>query len=526
MSRTDPALPGAEPFQPYRRPLAVAVAQGATAVMGGRRSLRPSPYLVFGTLFWVLMTAAAWRVPVCCDFGQHAAVVERLKADLLDPAHPMAAAPGDGSAYYSPYAVLQGLIAKVTGLAGWQVVKLSGAVNLLVLLTGIGRFVKALTPSRWAPLLALACMVLLWGTKMAWWSGYLGLMSMTGHLPFPSTFAIGLAFWAWALTARLARDGGPLLAYAGLGALCGLILLIHPISSVAAMIGVVAFVLGWGLRAAPERSRRPALGWALAALTAALVILTWPYYSVFALLGDSSVDGIHRQLYDAMPERFWLAFLGLPALVARWRRDRRDPLVLMFVLGAATIAYGWVSGHYTYGRIMGLTLIPLQFALAVELAGPRPWTWGRRVLATLCGAGLALSFLSVQAGAVVPRALDPVGFDQPPRWPSYDWAARHIAPGEVVLTDSYRATRSLPGYGPNLVAPAWPDASMAETERARRSQAVRRYLSAGSTPAERAAVVRRFGVRWLLLTPQQRAPREAVVVAWGPHTGEVLARVG
>ncbi|MER7173350.1 hypothetical protein [Streptomyces mesophilus] len=486
--------------------------------MGGRRSLRPSPYLVFGTLFWVLMSAAAWRVPICCDFGQHAAVVERLKADLFDPAHPMAAAPGDGSAYYSPYAVLQGLFAEVTGLAGWQVVKLSGPVNLLVLLTGLGRFVRMLTPNRWAPLLALACMVLLWGTKMAWWSGYLGLMSMTGHLPFPSTFAIGLTFWAWALTARLARDGGSLLSYAGLGALCGAILLIHPISSVAAMIGVVAFVLGWARRVAP--------GWALAAAAAGLVVMTWPYYSVFALVGDSSVDGIHRQLYDAMPERFWLAFLGLPALVARWRRDRRDPLVLMFLLGSATIAYGWISGHYTYGRIMGLTLIPLQFALAIELTGPRPWTWGRRVLAALCGAGLALSFFSVQAGAVVPRAWDPVGFDQPPRWPSYSWAAQRIAPGEVVLTNSYRATRSLPGYGPNLLAPAWPDASMTETERARRSQAVARYLDPGSTPAERATVVRQFGVRWLLLTTDQRVPREARVVAWGPRTGEVLARVG
>lgn len=126
------------------------ITHGATALFGGRRSLRPSPYLVFGTLFWVLMSAAAWRVPVCCDFGQHAAVVERLKADLLSPSHPMADLPGDGSAYYSPYAVLQGLFAQLAGLAGWQVVKLTGPFNLLVLLTGLGRFVKVLTPRPWA----------------------------------------------------------------------------------------------------------------------------------------------------------------------------------------------------------------------------------------------------------------------------------------------------------------------------------------------------------------------------------------
>ncbi|TGA92564.1 hypothetical protein E2651_36800, partial [Streptomyces sp. MZ04] len=175
-----------------RRPL-----RGATALYGGRR-WRPSPYFVFGGLFWLVMSLAFWRVPMCCDFGQHAAVVERLKADLLHPRHPMADLPGAGSPYYSPYAVAQGAFARLTGLAGWEVVKLAGPLNLLVLLTGIGRFVKVLTPRQWAPVFALFAMVVLWGTRMAWWSGYLGLMSMTGNLAYPSTFAIGLAFWAWA----------------------------------------------------------------------------------------------------------------------------------------------------------------------------------------------------------------------------------------------------------------------------------------------------------------------------------------
>lgn len=39
-------------------------------------------------------------------------------------------------------------------------------------------------------------------------------------------------------------------------------------------------------------------------------------------------------------------------------------------------------------------------------------------------------------------------------------------------------------------------------------------------------MVRRYEVRWLLLTKYQRVPEEAVVVAWSRRTGEVLARVG
>ncbi|MEU5278984.1 hypothetical protein AB0G87_21545 [Streptomyces asoensis] len=507
-------------------------ARGATALRGGR-VWRPTPYQVFGLLFWLVMSLAYWRVPQCCDAGLHAAVVERLKDGLLHPRHPTADLPGAGSPYYSPYTVAQGAFARVSGLTGWEVLRVAGPVNLLVLLTGVGRFTRALTPRPWAPVLALAAMTLLWGTERAWWSGYLGLMSLTGNLGYPSTFAIGLTFWAWALTGTRARDArrvrfvGPSglrghTGYVALGALYGLILLVHPITAVAAVTGGAAFVLG-GQRG---RGAAAAVRWAVAVAAALLVAGSWPYFDVFALAGDRSVDAMHRRLYDGMPGHFWLALLGAPALWARSRRSARDPLVLMFVLDCTVVAFGFAAGHYTYGRILGLTLVPLQFALAVELAAPRPWRTGRRVLGALAAGGACLGFLTVQAGAVVPRSLDPVGFAQPPRWPAYDWAARHIRPGEVVVTDGYYAVHAIAGYGPDLAAPAWPDAALDERERLRRLDDVRAYLSPGSTRAERAGIVRRYGIRWLLLTRWHPVPEEAVVVAWSRRTGEVLARVG
>ncbi|MGW3587065.1 hypothetical protein [Streptomyces fungicidicus] len=501
--------------------------RGATALRGGG-AWRPTPYQLFGFLFWLVMSLAYWRVPLCCDAGQHAAVVERLKDDLLHPRHPMADLPGAGSPYYSPFALAQGGFARLTGLGGWEVLRLTGPLNLLVLLSGIGRFVRVLTPRPWAPVLALGAMTLLWGLERAWWSGYLNLMSMTGNLAYPSALAIGLAFWAWALTGALARNAGavryvgpsglrPVPGYAALGALYGLILLVHPITAVAAALGAVALIAGWQRRWGPAALGRWALTGAVALLTAAC----WPYFDVFALAGDDSVDAMHRRLYLDIGGQFGLALLGLPALWLRARRTSwRDPLVLMFVLDCLMVAYGWVSGHYTYGRILGLTLVAPQFALAVELAAPRPWPVWRRLLGGAAAAGACAGFLTVQAGAVVPA-----GFEQPPSWPDYAWAARHIGPGEVVIADGYYAVHAIAGYGPNLAAPAWPDAALDEKERLRRAADVRAYLDPGSSRAERAAVVRRYHARWVLLTPRQRVPGEAVVVAWSRRTGEVLARL-
>ncbi|MFF7328444.1 hypothetical protein [Streptomyces sp. NPDC008150] len=535
--------------------------RGATALRGGR-SWRPTPYQVLGFAFWLLMSLAWFRVPLCCDAGQHAAVVERLRASLLHPRHPMADLPGAGSPYYSPYAVAEGAFARWTGLSGWDVVRLAGPVNLVVLLTGVGRFTRALTTRAWAPVLALAAMTLLWGTERAWWSGYLGLMSMTGNLGYPSTFAIGLSFWAWAWTLALARDGAPvrfvgprgmrgLTSYAALGLLYALVLLVHPITAVASALGAVACVAGeqrWGSRIRPprERARRRRgllLRWSLTAAVAGCAAAAWPYFDVLALAGDDSVDALHRRLYLDLGGHFWLALIGLPALWLRARRagarpgadarggvraaarSARDPLVLMFALDCLAVAYGWFSGHYTYGRILGLTLVAPQFALAVELARPSPWRRGLRLLGTAAAAGACLGLLTVQAGAVVPRSLDPVGLDQPPRWPSYAWAAQHLRRGDVVITDGYYAVHTVAGYGANLAAPAWPDASLDETVRRERLADVRTYLAPTTDRARRTAIAHRYHVRWLLLTRWHPVPAEAVVVAWSARTGEVLARV-
>jgi hypothetical protein len=512
------------------------VALGATALRGGRDRLTrrpPTPFLVVGGLFWLVTTLAYWRVPLCCDAGLHAAVVERLRWDLLHPAHPTAALPGAGSPHYSPYALAQGVLARLTGLGGWSLVKLAGPVNLLVLLTGIGRFVRVLTPRAWAPVLALLFTTLLWGTGPAPFSGGPGLMSMTTDLGHPSAFALGLTFWVWAWTGARARGGGVerraryvgpsglggLGAYAGLGALYGLILLVHPVTAVAAAAGALALVAAW-----QHGWRGPLVGrWSLTATVGATVAVSWPYYDALSSATSTSMNA--APLFADVAGHLWPALLGLPALWVRGRGSPRDPLVLMFAAECLVAACGWAGGHPAYGQVAGVAAMTAQIALAVELAVPGPWGWARRALGGAAVAGTCAGLLMVHAGALVPAVLDPVGLAQPPRWPSYAWAARHVRAGEVLITDGYRAERSIAGYGVNVVAPPWPDPALPEGERGRRLADVRAYLDPASTRERRGVVARRYGVRWLLLTRWRRVPGEAVVVDWSPRTGEVLARI-
>ncbi|MGW4913167.1 hypothetical protein [Streptomyces sp. NPDC004270] len=451
-------------------------ARGSTALRGGR-ARRLTPYQLSGLLFWLVMTLAYWRVPPCCEAGQHAAAVERLlRAGLADAAA-------------SPYVLAQDTLARLTGLSGWQLLRVCGPLNLLVLLTGLGRLVRVLSPRPWAPVLALAFMSVLWGTRPGWGGGSLALLPLTGSLGYPSAFALGLTLWAWALTGARASDlrrvryVGPsglrsLSGFAALGVLYGVVALVDPVLGVAAAAGAVAFAAGW------QRGWRGAVWgrWGLTGAAAAGVIAFGTHARVLpqAYGAYEAVGG-----FGEVVGQCWLALLGVPAL---WVRARRDPLVLLFVLEALLAGYGVRHG---FGELLGPALLAPQCALAVELAAERPWPGRRRTLGWAATGGACLGFLTAQAGAVVPRSLDPVGLVQPPRWPSYDWAARHIGAGEPVVTDAYYAVRLLPGYGIELAD--------AHDHRPR--------------------------VRWLLLTRRERLPGDAVVVDWSRRTGEVLARL-
>lgn len=480
-------------------------ARGSTALRGGRVR-RLTPYQLFGLLFWLLMTLAYWRLPPCCDAGRHAAAVEGLRAGLADPA-------------VSPYVLAQGTVARLTGLTGWQVLRLCGPLNLLVLLTGLGRLVRVLTPRPFAPVLALAFMAVLWGTEPVRGGGSVALLPLAGSLGYPSAFALGLTFWAWALTGARARDlrrvrfVGPTglrspTGYAALGVLYGVVALADPVLGVGAAAGAAAFTAG------RQRGWRGAvwMRWALPCAVAAGVV---------ALGTHAHVPPQPYERYDALATQCWLALLpGVPALWLRsrragevncdwpgrwvagggrrgrwaaggavWSAVRRDPLVLLFAVECLVMAAG--GRRHGFGELLGLALLAPQCALAVELAAPRPWPGWRRALGWATAGGTCLGFLAAQAGAVVPRSVDPVGFVQPPRWPSYDWAVRHIGRGEPVVTDAYYAVRLLPGYGVELAD--------------------------GHDHRPR--------VRWLLLTRRERLPAEAVVVDWSRRTGEVLARL-
>ncbi|MFF4410308.1 hypothetical protein ACFY2W_35325 [Streptomyces sp. NPDC001262] len=449
-------------------------------------------------LLAVLLLLMVVRLPWSGDLGMHGAVLERLRTDLFHPGNPLVDA-DTPSPYYSPWTVLLALLASVTGWSTFAVLRLAGLAGLVVLGSGIRAFVRTFSRARTAVPLALLCVLLLYGVRLFAWSGVPGLTSLALTLAYPSTLALGMALHLWALLRTAVAKAWRLPAFAALGLLLALVLLIHPFTGAVALLGVAAVLLG----ARPWPGRTVLLRAAVGGAVTVAVLLLWPYYSFFSLLGPSGLDAVHRPLYGRLPQKFCLVALGGAALVLRMRRDRRDPLVLLCALGLTVFAAGWLSGHYAWGRVLPAVLLPAQLALALETAaavesgGPRR----RRVLAAVTATAL-LAGAWTQAGVVSyvlrREAVPPVlrGAPAIALWPRFTWATRRLPAGATVLTDDYYALRILPAYGPYTVAPAYPDVFLRDEKQ--RRDATRRYFAPATSRAERLGILKEFDVRWVL----------------------------
>ncbi|MFJ3229407.1 hypothetical protein [Streptomyces sp. NPDC086787] len=471
-------------------------------------------------LVLALLLLVVVRLPWAGDLGMHAATVQRLRHSLLNPGNPLVDT-DTPSPYYSPWTLLLGALARLTGLPVFAVLRVAAVAGLALLVTGVWRYVRTLSAHRAAPALALLCLLFLWGPELFEWSGFLGLNSLALTVSYPSVCALGLSFHLWAWLAPAVRGGAQRWVWPGLGALWAVILLVHQFSGVVASLGALATV------AAARPGRRVVARLGAGLLLGLVVLWAWPYYDFFALLtAGADLDAVHRSLYRQLSGRFGLVLLGVAALVPRWRRDHRDPLVLFFALGALVFAVGGASGHYAWGRALPAALIPAQLAAALEALPVEGRTRAVRTgWACALAAALAVGAWT-QAGTlgyVVPRGALPQAVAEKYRtpWAGYRWITPWVRYGDIVMA-RVSVSRQIPAYGPYTVAPGYPDVFLPDERR--RDDAVRRYFAAGTAGDERRRIVGAYRVRWVVDTGVAARGAGLREVARGPG-GQVLYAV-
>ena len=208
-----------------------------------------------------------------------------------------------------------------------------------------------------------------WGPDAWQWSGFLHLGLILYVLPYPSTLALAVTLGVLpvVVSTRLA----PSLTFVLVAVGAWFVTLVHPYTAAFAAAGLIAL----GLRpAARPFVVRGAIAW----LAGSALAVTWPLFPFLGLVGSSgSYAAEQAPMYRDALHRIAPALLGLVAMVARTRRDGRDPLLPWFMILAALYTVGGVTGNYTLGRVLPQAVLALHLAIAIAITNGATMLRGR-----------------------------------------------------------------------------------------------------------------------------------------------------
>lgn len=435
------------------------------------------------------------------DVYWHVAAIESFAKAPWSPANPMVGteAPDAG---LSPYLLVLGLLSRITGMSGFDVLDLAGLGLVVAFLWLFARTVRVLSGAPGAPVLALVFTLTLWGLGPWRWSGYLSLNSIGFMTGYPSMAAWCGLLASVVLADRLSRDStwhwGALLAVS-----VAFVALTHPIT----LVGLAPLVAGVALR---RSSPSVLLHLLAAAAVAALAALLWPHYPVTELLqSGGTYDVSNSATYRSVGMRTVFALPALAVLVWRARCGWRDPLVLTGAVGVAVFGLGYVTERWTGGRALPFVLFAAHLALADSAARHlRGWSAGSnapvrqsRALAAAIGLLVVAGALGTMPGiaAGVPRALLPTGLADDERLRSemdrYDPIDAHLSGGDVVVSSDAFLNRGAATTGAVSVLPGNP-APFVDDVAERRADVARFFQG---DPGERNAVVQRYGITHVLV---------------------------
>jgi hypothetical protein len=430
------------------------------------------------------------------DFWEHAAVVRELARHPLAPRHPLFAIDAPHP-FFSPFAVVAGLLARATGLSAVGALSVLAVVNLVCLIVAFYWFAsKLLSPD--AAFWGLLFTLVLWGISPWRYSGFLHLGALGFVLPYPSIFAMWLMlFTLYALLCFTER--GRIRWAVAVIAGAAIVLLTHPITGIALATGLVAF----SVRPLVDRPARVvALGVGVLLASAAAAWL-WPYYPWFRLVatGSSTYAAPNLAMYDSPLRRTWPALLGAPFAARRLAADKLDGLGL-FTLGLSLLyAIGGFASNGPLGRVLPALVLALHLSLADGVTGIesrlRSVHASLRYLYGAIAAVVVLGLINVAPALLraVPRPLLPVPLRADRRLERemdvYRPLAPYIGDDDVVMAD-LNVSRHVPAFGGRVVGFIDPEAFVPD-EDARR-EATSRFF-ADISAAERDALIARYLVK-------------------------------
>lgn len=474
--------------------------------------------------------------PGAVDIWEHAAAARELGARPFDPRHPML--PVDAPhQFFSPYLMVVGLVARFTGVSVITALNGAAVFNLVLLLVGLRLFVRNLIPRAHVDFYALLFMLFLWGPGAWFFSGFHHFDVFFVVLSYPSTFAKGLVLVALAGHVNY-LDNDDRRWLLPLFVISAVVLLTHPVDAIFLGIGVLALSIAW-----PGAKARHIVFTTLALGASVVLAFSWAPLPLFDLLFHPASEGYRRSIaaadrdmYEQVLRRLGLALIALPLALRRLWSWRHEPLVMMLFGTLLAYGFGWVTGEWSYGRLIASAQLVAAIIVADERATMVEALTafrGRRgvfrlrmlqlatIIVVLTGVSMMRNGFAALPDGIVSRApyrlvhsyVDDVKISD------FDFLAENHDTYEIVLSDLYTSIE-VPVFGSKVVAFARTQAFVDVNER---GHDVNRFYDRGATRVLRREIMAKYDVS-LLIVPVVHLTEDPELYEPLLDLGEIVSR--
>ena len=485
----------------------------------GSAAAEHAPLGALAACLFALCGLHAWHGHWIGDFWEHSAVVRELATHPIGPRHPLLRIDAP-HAFANPYALIVATFCRLAGVSSVTGLAAAALVNLAMLIVALRVFVGRVAPERagTTSFFTLLFMLFLWGRKPWDFSGFYHISAVIHTLAYPSAFAFWVALLLLAIQAKRVERGGlrRLLVAVPLGSV---VLLSHPITFLFVATGMAALALN---------SRRPLLEAAISSmsvLVSGLLALAWPYFPLWALLtgGAAAYDASNVVMYSRVLVRTFPASIGLPLLVAEWRRTSRKSAVVWVGLLIAIYAFGHLTGRYSYGRVIFFIVFLLQLEIAKSVARLRADidAHGFLLRARIPEASVVIVCVLLSAPALIGALRDTVRYERTDA--GYHFLNHEVPQYDVMMAEAQTGWIAS-SFGGKLVASPQPLAFVSDFEQRERRSAVTAFFRATTPSTERLRLLGKYGASYVLVARSSSvdptAAPESVLRALGTVTYE------
>jgi hypothetical protein len=456
------------------------------------------------------------------DFWEHSAAVNEFMQRPLKPTHPQLdiVAPHP---FLNPYTFLVALFANLLNTDAVSALAIFGVFNFCLFFFGLRVFIGSLlipakTTNRsfvdHAVFYALLFILFFWGAKPWTYSGFFNYQSFFFNLPYPSTFVAGLSLLGLGIIAH-DRYRHPYLQLVALILITSFSLLSHPLTTQFLLLGFVAQAFGLQSRTLGVAVSKNIyfvhfIKIALIFICAVALASLWPFYPILELFkGAGKVYNISNgDMYFHLSSRLWPFIWFSPVILWVLLRPQARTLLVIFVLTTGIYISGYLSQHYSFGRIISYSILSIQIACALAACQTEVWLqikFSRPVklvkpfvvglIVFLCVSQLVHGSISrlltvansIRLGRTISNQLS---------YKNYLFLPNIIEHGAIVFA-SIKPSWLLPTFGAKVIAADHPLAFVKDAEQ--RRQDITDFFEQNISAEQRSGLLQKYRARYLLL---------------------------